>query len=595
MFKDHIQRLKFKMGAMEVQRLEREALLKAKDEILEDQQDTIERNALLLEGIRTQLTNAQGEKAVLLEGIRTPGNNAVLLQTVQAQLAGLEADYAGVQVALINSQNVTDEKQEACDAFAAEVQELRENSELLLTQTAALKQEKRTRKKKEDTAKCSVLRSFQWREQNVDAVVLRGAVAFWAATENPGEVDDEEAKRTSSKVRKQILKVIVAQGFNGELQDELEKDFMKRKRFKVFALSKKSDLESKFNGEAIGSMAHCEPEREKHARGLIPSSTTVGNFQRKINRRAAALGLSFMPQGNSWCWGDSTGDMKEAVHRYIKSTYYDKWDTRVTEDDPYIVVLTGDLARVSLKKKCVTLCGAKECDRRLTSQKQTVGHRNNMNQSRNLYVPAMAGYVKESDIMPRFQQLVDLFVEVEQQKFIIVDNKRYDNVFIKVLVVADMMFLHKFTGRGGGCATSIHFCMMCSCISKFRNEGEPGGCDACRRDNKVYDTNGLPICIHHDVLTPEKRARQKQRQAQLEGILRGKQPPRKKPLWEDLAGLQLACIERCVPGHTNLDGRLAYNPADLNKFPTMTIAQCNAWLDARCEGIHFATTTSHSH
>ncbi len=169
-----------------------------------------------------------------------------------------------------------------------------------------------------------MLQPFQWRERNVDAVVLRGAVAFWAATENPGEIDDEEAKRTSSKVRKQILKVIVAQGFNGELQDELEKDFVKRKRFKVVALSKKNDLESKFNGEAIGSMAHCEPEREKHARGLIPSSTTVGNFQRKINRRAAALGLSFMPQGKSWCWGDSTGDMKEAVHRYIKSTYYDK-------------------------------------------------------------------------------------------------------------------------------------------------------------------------------------------------------------------------------------------------------------------------------
>ena len=79
----------------------------------------------------------------------------------------------------------------------------------------------------------------------------------------------------------------MAQGFNGELQDELEKDFMKRKRFKVFAVTKKSDLESKFNGEAIGSMAHCEPEREKHARGLIPSSTTVGKFQRKIKPQSS--------------------------------------------------------------------------------------------------------------------------------------------------------------------------------------------------------------------------------------------------------------------------------------------------------------------
>ncbi len=32
----------------------------------------------------------------------------------------------------------------------------------------------------------------------------------------------------------------MAHGFNEELQDELEKDFVKRKRFKVFALSKKA-------------------------------------------------------------------------------------------------------------------------------------------------------------------------------------------------------------------------------------------------------------------------------------------------------------------------------------------------------------------
>jgi hypothetical protein len=42
MFKGHIQRLKFKMGAMEVERRQTEALLKAKNEILEDQQHTID-------------------------------------------------------------------------------------------------------------------------------------------------------------------------------------------------------------------------------------------------------------------------------------------------------------------------------------------------------------------------------------------------------------------------------------------------------------------------------------------------------------------------------------------------------------------------
>ena len=361
---------------------------------------------------------------------------------------------------------------------------------------------------------------------------------------------------------------------------------VKKKRFKVFALSKKSDLESKFGGEAVGSIAHCEEGHTKHMRGLMSSATSIGNMHRKMNRRAAALGLSSMPDTKIWCWGDSTGnEMREGVHRYIKTVYYDKWDTRVTADDPYVVVLTGDLARVSLKGKFVTLCGAKECDRRLKSQKQTVGHQNNMNQSRTLYVPAAAGYVDESDLMPYFEQLLELFVEVEQQKYIIVDNKRYENVFIKVLVVADMMFLHKFTDRGGCCATTTHFCMFCSCMSKFRHEGEPGGCDECRRARQVYDDQGFQICIHHDHVTPDKKARQLQRQGQLEQLLRGKMPPRKKPVWENLTSLQRACLDRCVPGSTTLDGRPAYKPKDLDKIPKMTIAQCNAWLDQRCEGL----------
>jgi hypothetical protein len=434
-----------------------------------------------------------------------------------------------------------------------------------------------------------VLRTFDWRERHVDAAVLRGVVAFWAATPDPVEDDMEDKKRLSNKARKNILKVIVEQGFHGELYDDLKKEFVQKKRFKVFALTKKSDLESKFGGEAVGSIAHCEPGHHKHMRGLMPSATSIGNMHRKMNRRAAELGLSCMPETKTWCWGDSTGNqLREGVHRYIKAVYYDKWDTRVTADDPYVVVLTGDLARVSLKGKFVTLCGAKECARRLKSQKQTVGHQNNMNQSRNLYVPAAAGYVDESDLMPLFEQLVDLFVEVEQQQFIIVDNNvRYDNVFIKVLVVADMMFLHKFTERGDCCAATTHFCMFCSCMSKYRHEGEPGGCDDCRRDGKVYDDNGLQICLHHDHLTHEKKARPIRRQVHLQELLRGKLPRRKKTLWEDLPGLRLACLERCVPGHTTLDGRLAYHENDLNKIPRMTIAQCMAWLDQRCEGSLF--------
>ena len=599
MVHNHIERLKSKISEMLVNSQASEARQIASEERLEQQQRIIDRNAFLIQTLQTQqatnalvIETAQAEKLALNVTLES---NSVLLQTAQAEHAALQVVHLRQEIILANSQTEIQERQEARDAFELEVAYLRDNNDALGLEITALKEERSARKKKESNAKRSVLRSFDWREDRVDASVLRGAVAFWGATCELVEDANEEQKRMSNKARQNILKVIVEQGFNGELHDDMEKAFVKKKRFKVFALAKKSDLESKFGGEAIGSIAHCENGHEKHMRGLMPSSTSVHNFHRKMNGKAALLGLSSMANKKTWCWGDGMGNqLREGVHRYVKSVYYNKWDTRVTADDPYIVVLTGDLARVNLKgSKCVTLCGAKECDHRLPSQKQsTGGHENNINQSRNLYVPAAAGYCTESDLMPLFEQLVELFVEIEHQKYVIVDGIRYDNVYIKVLIVADMMFLHKFTERGGCCASTTHFCMFCSCMSKFRNEGEPGGCDACRRDGIVYDTQGLQICLHHDMVTPEKKARQRQRQIFLEELLTDKMPPRKKPMWEDKAGLQRACLERCVPGVTNLDGRLSYRPGDLTAIPKMTIPKLNAWLDQRCEGI--TPTTFHN-
>jgi hypothetical protein len=196
------------------------------------------------------------------------------------------------------------------------------------------------------------------KEMLFDASVLRGAVAFWAATPEGVQDDNDIKKRMSNKARKNILKVLIEQGFNGELHDDLEKAFVKKKRFKVFTLTKISDMESKFGAEALGSISHCENGHQKHMRGLIPRSTSIGNMQRKLNRKAASLGFSCMPETKTWCWGDSTGNtLREGVYRYIKSVFYDKHDTRVTADDSYMCVLTGDLARVNLKGNFLLLEG----------------------------------------------------------------------------------------------------------------------------------------------------------------------------------------------------------------------------------------------
>ena len=108
--------------------------------------------------------------------------------------------------------------------------------------------------------------------------------------------------------------------------------------------------------------------------------------------------------------------MREGVHRYVKSVYVDACDELATAEDPYILAVTGDLARVSFSGKAVTLGGPKECDRRLVSQQLTgkphitargARYINNMNQSRTLYTPAIGGYSTESDMMPLFEELVE--------------------------------------------------------------------------------------------------------------------------------------------------------------------------------------------
>jgi hypothetical protein len=150
-----------------------------------------------------------------------------------------------------------------------------------------------------------------------------------------------------------------------------------------------------------------------------------------------------------------------------------------------------------------------------------------------------------------------------------------------------MSFLHKFTGQGGGSASTTHFCMFCSCMSKFRNQGEPGGCERCRLAGSVYDDKGIQLCLHHDHATEERKERQRVRLNHLRDKLSGKLPFLKKPVWEDKAGLRLACMKRCVPDLRTLDGRPAYDPEDVERLKTMTVTQCEAWLSARFEGTVF--------
>ena len=91
------------------------------------------------------------------------------------------------------------------------------------------------------------------------------------------------------------------------------------------------------------------------------------------------------------------GAFTKGVQLRVKQVCYDAKLGGVTKEDPFVVALTGDAARVSQRGSMITTCGAKEVDRRLPSQQ---GTGKVMNQSRNLYTPMLAGYISEKVTQP---------------------------------------------------------------------------------------------------------------------------------------------------------------------------------------------------
>ncbi len=87
----------------------------------------------------------------------------------------------------------------------------------------------------------------------------------------------------------------------------------------------------------------------------------------------------------------------------MKAVYYDACCEGITDENPWIVPLTGDAVRTSQRGTVVTVMGAKQSDGRLKN-KERAGH-SFMCQWCDMYTPAVAGFATESEIMeyfPRF-------------------------------------------------------------------------------------------------------------------------------------------------------------------------------------------------
>lgn len=446
----------------------------------------------------------------------------------------------------------------------------------------------RQEKQRDTYTKMTLRNAFGVCAMDEDMPLFKAALGFMKGSQLQNQHDPEEsyrmraswlgdlnkvpAKRCMEKHRKMLLHQMVSHMYEGEIVKDFERAVLKRKRFSTITLARVSDMQSTFNPSAVGSIAKCEGGKVKGEMGLLCSESTMRRTMDLVHDQAVQLGFSFMPVGGGgkvWCWGDSRALLERAVNLYVKAIYYDACCDSVTEDNPWVIPITGDAVRTSQRGAVVTVMGPKQSDGRLKNQERLGQSR--MCQSCDMYTPAVAGYATESEMMDYFHALVREFQEIERQGFCIVNGQVY-KVPIKVYVVADLSFLHKYAQRGGSSHSATCFCMFCSCFRSFRHEGYPGGCWMCRRNGTVYGPDGLQQCKHHDPCTPEFLAWQTERYTELCELIPDL-PLSVLPAWESVQELRRECMKRCVGEYASqlkaisrTSGHSHYTGADLTNW-----------------------------
>ncbi len=110
--------------------------------------------------------------------------------------------------------------------------------------------------KSEYRLKHQVLKAFEWDEATANPVFLRAVCAFWAALSVPQLADDgsNRKQRISQRDRFQIWKELTLDGWGGKMRIELEREFVKSKKFCPILLAKASDVDSRFNVSAASAI-----------------------------------------------------------------------------------------------------------------------------------------------------------------------------------------------------------------------------------------------------------------------------------------------------------------------------------------------------
>jgi hypothetical protein len=154
--------------------------------------------------------------------------------------------------------------------------------------------------------------------------------------------------------------------FNGRVMEAMEKNLWRGTNLTLLRYVEKGDVESQLNAGAMRSVANCETGKQKY-----DSNATLKRMQKNVHTLAECLGFSSLQKeehGNVWCWGDSKGNFVSGVNRYVYEIYVKARSPLVSKEDPWMVPLAVDLARVNFRGKGITMAWPKRADPRLPYQ-----------------------------------------------------------------------------------------------------------------------------------------------------------------------------------------------------------------------------------
>ncbi len=125
-----------------------------------------------------------------------------------------------------------------------------------------------------------------------------------------GDDESEDKQRLTQKDVLKVGKEVTLNGWAGKMREELQKEFIRSKRYCPIQMARSSDVNCTFNVRAASDIAKCDLSWKKYERRLLPSDQTCRRVMQYVYNATVQIGFSSFPvheNGNIWCWGDAVG------------------------------------------------------------------------------------------------------------------------------------------------------------------------------------------------------------------------------------------------------------------------------------------------